>query len=172
MGTLMKDVMLDVETLGTKSTAAIIQIGACYFDRETGEIGDKFKCNIIPDLKLFTADWDTIKWWLLQSDEARLSVTGDAVRVDTAVRDLYDFLDRDDICMWSHATFDAPIVENMFNSMGLKSPVRYSRMRDIRTLMDIAEHRSEKERSGVHHDALDDCLFQVSYCVEALKKLK
>jgi len=43
MGTLMKDVMLDVETLGTKSTAAIIQIGACYFDRETGEIGDKFK---------------------------------------------------------------------------------------------------------------------------------
>jgi hypothetical protein len=168
----MKDMMLDVETLGTRATTAIIQIGACYFDRETGEIGDVFKCNIAPDLKRFSADWDTIKWWLNQSDQARLSVTGDAVSIETAMRDLYDFLDRDGVCMWSHATFDAPIIENAFNVVGLKSPIRYSRMRDIRTLMDVAAHRSEKERAGVHHDALDDCLFQVSYCVEALKKLK
>jgi len=37
-----KDIMLDIETMGIRPTSAIVQLGACYFDRITGEIGDKF----------------------------------------------------------------------------------------------------------------------------------
>ncbi len=41
----MRDCMIDFETLGTGPDAAIIQVGACYFDRVTGEIGATFKRN-------------------------------------------------------------------------------------------------------------------------------
>ena len=34
----MQDIMLDIETLGTNSNAAIIQIAICEFDRKTGEV--------------------------------------------------------------------------------------------------------------------------------------
>lgn len=106
--TKFNDIMLDLETLGTKSDAAIIQIGACYFDRETGEIGEKFRVNVEPDLSRFTVEWGTVKWWMLQSEEARQSVTGEAVSMSTAIRDLHDFLDfldRDDVCLWAHERY-------------------------------------------------------------------
>ena len=42
----MKDLMVDIETLGVSHDSVITQIGACYFDRNTGEIGAKFIANI------------------------------------------------------------------------------------------------------------------------------
>lgn len=170
--TKFNDIMLDLETLGTKSDAAIIQIGACYFNRDTGKIGEKFRVNVEPDLSLFSVEWGTVKWWMLQTEEARQSVTGEAVSMATAIKDLHDFLDSDDVCLWAHATFDIPIIENAFKVMGVKFPIRYKRMRDIRTLTDVSHHEVSWEREGVHHDALDDCIFQVKYCTEAIRNLK
>ena len=46
----MKDVMIDFETLGNSNNAVVVQIGACYFDRKTGEIGYKFETNIDNDI--------------------------------------------------------------------------------------------------------------------------
>jgi len=46
-------------------------------------------------------------------------------------------------------------------------------MKDIRTLVEIANVAPQKtERVGIAHNALDDCLFQVKYCVRCFKKLK
>lgn len=170
---MMKDVMLDLETLGTRSTSAIIQIGACYFDRDTGEIGDTFSVNITPRYDLFTTDKDTLDWWNEQSTEAQAAVFSNPVPVSTAIRDLHDFLDNDEVRIWSHATFDIPILLNTFYVLELKFPIHHKKMRDIRTLMDLADHHGNKEeREGIHHNALDDCLFQVKYCVQAFNKLK
>lgn len=38
----MHNIMLDLETLGTGPNAAVIAIGACFFDIETREIGATF----------------------------------------------------------------------------------------------------------------------------------
>lgn len=169
----MKDIMIDIETLGVRSSAMILQIGACYFDRNTGEIGDTFLVNIKTPKHLgFTVDIDTIAWWFQQSNEARESVLGNQVHIENAIRDLYDFCDRDDTNIWCHATFDMPIILHAFEVVGLKFPIHFRRMRDIRTLMDIADHKSEKVREGVHHNGLDDAKFQVAYVVEALNKIK
>lgn len=167
----MKDIMIDLETLGTRSSAAIIQIGACYFDRNTGNIGNTFEVNIDEFDDKFTMDMSTIAWWLKQSDQARASVTEEGAPMITAMLKLKDFLQGGD-CLWAHATFDIPIIQHAFEVFGLKNPIPFRGMRDIRTLMDIADHKSEKPREGVHHTALDDALFQVQYCVEALNKLK
>ncbi len=169
----MKDVMIDLETLGTKADAMIVQIGACYFDRNTGEIGDTFKANIVYAVNetRFSIEQGTVMWWLQQSEEARKSINGDAFPLVTVLRDLYEFLDRDGIYLWSHATFDMPILTNAFITIGLKCPIPYRRMRDLRTLMDLSNHISETPRQGTHHDALDDAKFQVQYATEAFKKL-
>ena len=166
--------MIDIETWGTRSTSAIIQIGACYFDRDTGEIGDTFSVNIdyLVSTEPFTTDEATMQWWSEQSQEAKDAVSANGVSIATAIRDLHDFLDRDDVCIWSHATFDIPILLNAFHVLGLKFPIHYKKMRDIRTLMDLADHYGTKEREGIHHNALDDCIFQVGYCTEAFNKLK
>lgn len=166
----MKDIMIDIETMGTRATSAIVQIGACYFDRKTGEIGETFKVNIFHTSDNFTMDHSTINWWLVQSQEARESIIGNQMLIHEAMELLRDFL-KDGEFLWSHATFDVPIIQNSFEKCGMKNPIPYRGMRDIRTLMDLADHRSESEREGTHHDALDDCRFQVKYCVEALNKL-
>jgi hypothetical protein len=172
---MMKDVMIDIETLGTRSTSAIIQIGACYFDRDTGEIGQTFSVNIdyLVSTEPFTTDEASMQWWSEQSQEAKDAVSANGVIIATAIRDLYDFLDNDEVCIWSHATFDIPILLNAFQVLGLAFPIHHKKMRDIRTLMDLADHHGNpEEREGIHHNALDDCLFQVKYCVQAFNKLK
>lgn len=162
--------MIDIETLGTRTTSQIVQIGACYFDRNTGEIGKEFCMNIAPSGH-FTTDQKTLNWWKEQSQEARDSVFTNQEPMIKVVGELVDFLKKAD-CLWSHATFDVPIIMNTLFVAGLEMPVHYRGMRDIRTLMDIAQHRSEKVREGIHHNGLDDAKFQVGYVVEALNKLK
>lgn len=171
----MKDIMLDLETLGTRHDAMIIQIGACYFDRETGEIGRAFSVNIDPKgyEDKFTIDYGTIAWWFQQSDAARRAVMGNTLSLEEALRILGDFFfDPSDVCIWSHATFDMPILANAFNIVGIKNRLPFRNARDIRTLMDLAGPSAPMSRDGIHHNALDDCKYQVEYCVQAMQKLK
>ena len=171
----MKDIMLDLETLGTRHNAVIISIGACYFNRDTGEIGGRFSVNVNPDRfgDKFTMDYETVKWWFAQSQAARDSAMSDPIGLDEALRRLNSFVTyKDDVVLWSHATFDVPILMNAFDTLGIKFAVPYRNTRDLRTLMDLADHRSETPREGTHHNALDDATFQATYAAEAFRKLK
>lgn len=165
--------MIDLETLGTRHGALILQIGACYFNRETGEIGVGFSANVDAGLMVdeFTVDMSTIKWWFEQSDKARQLVTENPQPLVDVLISLSQFLHKPDIMVWSHATFDIPILVNAFEKARITFPVPFRNMRDIRTLMDLSKHRSTIERSGVHHHALDDAKFQAQYCSEAMRKL-
>ena len=166
--------MLDIETMGNEHNAAIIQVGACYFDRETGKIGKTFKENV--DLRSsieagLTVNADTIYWWLEQSDEARLSILAKPRRKITPVlNDLKAFAKKAKN-IWCHATFDIVVVNNALISCGFK-PLHYKYGRDIRTLTDLAQSKKDQfVREGTHHDALDDCIFQVKYCTAAMRTL-
>ena len=169
----MKDVMLDLETLGTRHDALIIQIGACYFDRKTGEIGLGFSANVDAGEMTdeFTIDLPTIKWWFEQSDRARRLVTDIPIPMVDALIGLSQFLHTPDVLVWSHATFDMPILANAFETTGIKFPIPFRNTRDLRTLMDLSNHRSETPREGVHHHALDDAKYQAMYAAEAFRKL-
>jgi exodeoxyribonuclease VIII len=172
----MKDVMVDIETLGTGKNACVIQVGACYFDRLTGEIGETFKVNI--DARSAVAsgaeiDADTVYWWLSQSKEAITSVTADPkLDIIPAFTVLNNFLAGAKY-IWSHATFDFVIITETLKRLKIKQSFRYTAARDIRTLTDLCGLKvSLAKREGVHHDGLDDARYQVAYCVEAFKALK
>lgn len=170
----MKDVMLDLETLGTRHSALILQIGACRFDRMTGEIGETFLRNVkAGDLHdKFTTDYETIQWWMGQSQDARLSLAADRTDpLKEALIDLASFLWGDDVLIWSHATFDMPILQNAFEVAGVRWPIPFRNARDLRTLVDLAKYTARLERGGTHHNALDDAKFQAAYASDAFRKL-
>lgn len=164
--------MVDIETLGCKPNAVIVQIGACFFDRDTGEMGAQFIENVCPQDcidKGFTVDGDTIKFWLEQEKH-------DWVKEGQNLRDvLGDFRVFAKSCkyVWAHATFDFPILVYAYNHLCIDLPFHYRAMRDLRTLVDLAgiEYHTAKERKG-SHNALADCRYQVKYCVECLNKIK
>lgn len=169
----MNTVMLDFETLGNGKYAAIAQIGACYFDRITGEIGKTFRTNVDAGSSTDCGgeiDAPTVYWWMEQSDEARKSLLEEPrVSLQNALSELNNFLESG-TTIWSHATFDFVILTESLKRLKIDPKFSYRAARDIRTLMDLAKLDSKKfDRDGVHHDALADCLHQVKYCVEAFR---
>lgn len=172
----MKDVMIDFETFGNGKNACVCQVGAAYFDRVTGEIGRTISFNI--DARSVQAsggelDADTVYWWLRQSKEAIESLmAGEMLHAEDAMDQLNDFL-ADAEFIWSHATFDFVILTETLKRLRIKPKFSYRAARDIRTLMDLAKvsTKSGGVREGTHHNGLDDCKFQIKYCVEAFRKL-
>lgn len=174
----MSDVMLDFETFGNGKYAAICQVGACYFNRHTGAIEATFKRNIDARSSALSGgeiDADTVYWWLTQTPEAIAGITAlPQTKITEAMTDLNNFLEAAD-CIWSHATFDFVILVETMKLLNIKRKFHYKVARDIRTLVDIANVSTKDSRfvrTGTHHDALDDCLFQVKYCVDALSKTR
>jgi len=175
---MMTDVMLDFESFGFRKNAVICQVGACYFDRSTGEIGRTFERNIDARTAVTSGgniDADTVYWWLKQSPEAIASITKEPlVPITDAMNDLNKFL-QGAKCVWSHATFDFVILIETLNRLNIKPLVSYKSGMDIRTLVNLAKGLSIKDfegkREGTHHNGLDDCKFQVKYCVASMNKM-
>lgn len=168
--------MLDLESFGNGKNACVVQIGACYFDRVSGEIGKTFKVNVDARSSVESGadmDADTVYWWLSQSREAIDSVTSDPkLTIVDSFNQLNAFLINAE-SVWSHATFDFVIVQETFKRLGIKPTFSFRTARDIRTLVNLANITvSKTPREGLHHDALEDCKHQVKYCVEAMNKLK
>lgn len=171
----MIDVMLDFETLGNGTHKCICQVGAVYFDKTTGEIGQKFKANI--DARSHERfggrlDADTVYWWLQQAEEARKSLLVNPEPILDVFVKLNEFLSGAKR-IWSHATFDFVTLMETMKQLAIKPNFRYSAGLDLRTLTYLGGVRVDKiPREGVHHDALDDCKHQVKYCVAALNAVK
>lgn len=172
----MIDLMVDVEALGAEPGGVITQIGACYFERYTGAIGEQFEVNIriqsCLDEGLFVTG-ETLKWWFEQENRTWLK---DAVDLRTALTRFGIFAHLAD-CAWAHGGFDFPVLYAAYKKCGIKVPVHYKKLRDIRTLVDFGLpflSLEERERSAQiqKHDALQDCIYQVGYVSKLLKKLK
>lgn len=168
--------MLDFETLGNGKDKVVIQVGACYFDRYTGEIGACFEANIDAGSHVKAGgviDAQTVYWWLSQSREAIDSILKEPREDVTVVFNrLNEFL-KDAKQIWSHATFDFVTLTETLSQLGIKPLFHYRVCRDLRTVVDLANLTIDKTaRTGVHHNGLDDCKHQVKYCVAAINKIK
>lgn len=172
----MKDVMLDLETLGNGMSKCICQIGAVYFDRVTGELGQELKINVDARSHIRAGgviDAETVYWWMAQSDAARASILADPkVDIHEAFRQLNEFL-APSARVWSHATFDFVTIMDTFKQLNMKPYFSYKNGMDIRTLTFLSGLKvAPFVREGTQHDALDDCKYQVKYCVASLNAIK
>jgi len=171
----MNDIMIDIETMSTETNAAMIQLAAVYFDRDTGETGEEFCMNVSLEdcvARGFDVSDGTKAFWDRQDPAVLAGVMSDPYSVADVLAQFQVFLGTGKKSIWSHATFDFVIVNNYLKHLLLK-PMFYLWARDIRTVVDLADiNIKDFKNEGDAHNALDDCKFQIKYCVAGFNKLK
>jgi DNA polymerase III epsilon subunit-like protein len=175
------DVMLDLETLGTRPGCAILSIGAVAFDRHTGALGPEFYMVVNRkscEAKGLTQDQSTLDWWSRQSAEAKKVLAeaenapnglGGALVQFTAY--LQKFGKRDLFVWGNGADFDQPIITACYASVGYPLPWLFYNNRCYRTLRSLAGLKAEPPRHGVYHHSLDDAKTQALQAVQCMRAL-
>lgn len=163
----MTQLMLDIETLSIRSNAAVTSIGYAFFDQPRGVFANGL-------YSLRSEDWvgdidpGTIKWWMLQSSNAK-QATFDGMHVAKVValelRGL--IMEHKPQAVWaSDPSFDIVILKNWWDRFitGLPFPVSYKIERSCRTIFDLAKRYhidySEAWSGATLHDAMSDATCQ------------
>jgi len=167
----MKHAMVDVEALRLNKPwrAPILEIGAVIFT----DMGTVLQAKRILVKKEGLPRWasvekSTLEFWREQPYFRELQ--RDIMRLGVEARDammaLKDFLEHNQVeAVWfAGPQYDQVMLEAYFSDFGIEPPWRYNDTRDLRTIR--KQHPGVygpliEKRSGTHQ-ALDDCLFQVS----------
>jgi DNA polymerase III epsilon subunit-like protein len=169
-------IMIDLETLSTRSNASILSIGATKFTLEDGVI-DKFYCNVdaqtCKNLGLHVSK-DTLDWWKKQNKEAIKALMVNKLPLDVALTNFTDWIGKGDIIVWGNgASFDIVILESAFEAIGIsRYPWKYWNVMCYRTIMNLFgldNSKIRKEQTDTHHHALDDALSQTHTLIGILK---
>ncbi|WP_312357243.1 3'-5' exonuclease [Sphingobacterium multivorum] len=173
----MKDIMIDIETMGTKPYSVILSIGAVKFDINTGDIGEQFYRVI--DVKSskkagLVFDFDTVMWWANQPDDVRDSILEGKSSLFLVLCDLMMFIGTDKATLWSNSpSFDLSLIRNACERVDIEPIWQYWQERDVRTISGLnPEVRKNMSQNGIPHHAISDCIYQVKYLVSTLSKLK
>ena len=186
----MKNVMLDLETMGSNSNAAIVSIGAVLFDPMTGETGAEFYQVVSLNSSSHYGELDssTVIWWMKESEEARAIFSDESKTTLKKALELFsewitDNCDHNDkgkpdAVVWGNgATFDNVILGNAYKAVRIRQPWFFANDRDVRTIVNLGRQlrnidpKKELELQGTAHNALDDAKFQVRYVSEIFKAL-
>lgn len=181
----MRDLMIDLETMGRPPDGAIIAIGAAFFDLETGNVNGTFDlpislvsaCNLGMQIHP-----QTVMWWFQQSQEAIASWnTVDHVPILTALDEFVAWVRRNafdsrSLRVWAKSpTFDLAILHHAAQLADLSMPWHFRQERCVRTHLELAFERDPRlrdvPREGIVHGAISDCLNQIRLCHEAWKVL-
>lgn len=167
----MKDVMLDIETLGRGPGCVILSIGACMFGPEG--VGEKFYRTI--DIRSsqgagLTIDADTLMWWQKQDDATRaLSFKGEH-RLHDALSHFSAWLkisalDKSFNVWGCGAEFDNSIVLHAYIAAKIYKPWEFRQNRCYRTLKNLYPKVPRPPMTGVVHHALGDAVNQAEHAI-------
>jgi 3'-5' exoribonuclease-like protein len=188
----MNDVMVDLETWGTKAGCAIRSVGAVFFDPETGMLGDEFYATVTDaSCKRYKLQKEqgTVDWWNQpenalankQLSEGQLDLAEVLVRFE-------QFWNRGrGRWFWSQgANFDEPILGAAIDAVQAyhaKNPVegqvtprrpwKFFEAQDTRTIYRVSAINVRAiRRNGTYHNALDDAKHQVVCVSTGHKRLR
>ncbi len=175
----MRDIMVDLETMGTAPNAAIVAIGAVEFDINTYTLGEQFYCTIDLESSVNAGgvmEASTVLWWLQQGDDARNDITSNGISLPLALAKFKDWMalrgDIYDVRIWGNgAPFDNVILASAYTATGIKRPWKYWNDRCYRTL-EALRPDIKLVRVGVHHNAAYDAKSQALHLLRIFKSLK
>jgi len=175
------NIMLDLETLSTHANAAIVSLGAVFFDDE--KLIDDFYCAVsvssnINNRRHIAAD--TLVWWMRQSNEARaLFNDAKAISIKQCLIDFQTWclacrkdidtdtssLAQSDIMLWGNGSdFDNVILADAYTQFHYRQPWEFNNNRCFRTLKNIYSCvEKPKRQQDIKHNALDDAYAQVKH---------
>lgn len=174
----MRNIMLDLETMGNGPEAAIVAIGAVEFDLETCELGREFYRVIKLESSMRfggVVDASTVMWWIGQSEEARAGINPNfgGHYLENALIDFQGWVvqgvsDIDDVLMWGNGSaFDNVILTSAYRNTRIERPWRHWGDRCYRTVNSFFP-QIPFERMGVHHNALDDAKSQALHLMKLI----
>lgn len=162
----MNDIMLDIETLGTKPGCVILSIGAVEFNSK-GEFGKDFE--VIIDVDNSSA-WGlkieprTVMWWMDQNENARKKISSPGHDLNESLESFTRAFDWKNSQVWCNgASFDFPILDAAFNSIKRKKPWPYYNERCFRTIKGLLSKEvfdKLKVSPKIPHSALEDAKAQ------------
>ena len=135
----MRNIMLDIETMGTVAGSAIVQIGAVEFS--ASHIGEPFSVNISLESCISSGlrmDPNTVMWWMQQSEQARNSLTVDTVHLKVALSQFAEWLCHDRPAIWGDgAAFDNVLLLAAYRATRMPPPWHFSADRCFRTMKEL-----------------------------------
>lgn len=170
-----KHICIDIETLSTKSNAAILSIGAVIFDpyAENMDQVEAFYKKVSYDScenAGLVVDDSTMAWWAKQEQTLIDDTFNDDGREDLiqVLKDLNVFC-RGGTHFWAKSpSFDCVILETVAGLVNLGVPWSYPQTRDCRTIYDLADPELPKQTV---HSALEDAYNQAKGVQTVYKKL-
>lgn len=180
----MRDIMIDIETLGTTAGSVILSIGAVGFCPVDRVLGARHYgvVSIASSLSLgATVDSETVAWWAKRTPAAQRvlfeALDPNASSLPDALDRLSDYLIAQgspaDLRIWGNGSdFDNVLLVAAYAQAGRKQPWRFYNHRCFRTLKNLFPGH-EPVREGEHHNALDDAEHQARHAlaIEAARDL-
>lgn len=176
----MRNIMVDIETLGTRPGCVVLSIGAVEFDEDAFCTGREFHAHIdaetATDCGLVVCP-RTVMWWLDQEKEAQNALLDrEAIDIGHALIDFVDSFEWQDTLVWANgASFDFPILEHAMEAAGLNVPWAFYNLRDFRTLKNLVSKEIYKELKAtpnIAHDALEDARAQAITAMRLINRLR
>lgn len=178
LGNHSANLIIDIETLGTRASSKIIAIGACTLDK-----GYMFDCFIDHAQwgTAFTSDDTTIDWWHKQEPKLKEKVFGGIVAPISALMQFTEFLNHietmtgEEVKVWGNgASFDLSILAHAYTAMYFPLPWKYWNERCFRTVKQLYPLKvpftpDPKLRA---HDPLDDAIMEVDWLNLIIEKHK
>ena len=184
------DIMIDIETLSTRSDAAILSIGAVKFDLATGAVSDPFLVSIDPtsydEQQMFDIDNDTVAWWKKQGKTAQKALEINRVAtVFLALDRLIEYFEDNgfdakdnESHVWARGPqFDLTILRHaarMAYGKESDAPWMFYQERDVRTFLDAKGYQRWSKLPAscddlIAHRADHDAIKQAYEMLEATK---
>jgi hypothetical protein len=172
----MHHLEIDLETMGKGPNAAIVEIGAVFFDVSKG-IGPSFtaRVSLVSSVGVgMTMDAETVLWWMQQDKSIMpFSRDGNDWSLFYALSQLSEFIasfGTGPVCVWGNgADFDNVILRSAYDACKLPAPWVFRNNRCYRTLNalhpDVVLARTTEK-----HRALDDAIFQARHTIEILRR--
>ncbi len=175
--------MLDLECLNSNTDAAIISIGAVYFDLEKYEMGPELYLELSQDaiqeqLNLGrTWSLSTNIWWMQQCDDARKVWANSDFKVTNseacfAIKEFWEKypIHGRNIQVWGNgSTYDNVCLQSYLRTFKKRIPWNYRGDLCYRTIKTLFGNRAVLERVGTHHNGLDDAKTQALHLMNMIK---
>ena len=168
-------IMLDLETFGSKPNSVITAIGAVRFG--DGKFCDSFYERVCPSSCVkygLDIDPETVMWWLAQANEARAEMTNSDRRelpIALSLFAAFAEVPTESAEVWGNgATFDNTVLKNAYDKCHMKAPWSFRNDMCYRTIKN-RNPQIKMDRSGTHHNALDDARSQALHLMKILPDL-
>ena len=172
----MKNVMIDLETMGQSPDAAIVAIGAVAFTTSRGDLMQFYRVvNLASSMAAGgQVDASTVMWWLRQDERARQALGERTVSINEALGEFsrwFGLAGGKDTLVWGNgADFDLVVLGQAYRRLAIAPPWSFRNHRCFRTLRALRPD-VEYKRPVDAHNALADARSQAEHACRILEAM-